>query len=173
MKKIMLLIIALILLCIIPISAEIIIATDVTNTSILWTWNSEANITSVSIDGVIVNDWDNQTNYYRLIAPPDNYGWHTIAVHSIDDGQITSAYIPKPESPVDTSLNMLAGYTLFILAFIFITAGLFVPFSAWIGLCLALIGIIDMQHVSFWGGFIFMVLFLAGIFVAFKDMQGD
>jgi uncharacterized membrane protein len=146
---------------------------DLTQNSISWhyTYLTDARPLGATFDGVIIEGWKTDYIYNYTAADLSPNTTHEFCIFGDATSNCESA--TTTQSLKDKSLEVVAGYTLFILALIFIIAGLFVPFIAWLGVGFAIIGILDMQSVSFWGGFVFMVIILAGIFVAFKDIQGD
>jgi uncharacterized protein YxeA len=168
MKKIFLIIVSMLLL-ISCVSATITINVDSKDaTFIKWSWS--ANTTEVSIDGYKVVLMDLNANKFILSELGPNTT-HSIRVTSLTDtGYLETTTLPVPPAPLDFALNIIAAYIFFIGAIICIVIGLRMPIIAWLGAGLSICGIVDMITISFWSGFVFMVITCASIMVA---MQGE
>lgn len=158
-----------------PANAVINITTTNSTDGITWSWNPDIKIERMSINGIMNPNWDNQSSQYRLNnnAIEKNSGYYTIKIYSASDSGENTSYIPPTETVVDDTLRVLGGYAFFIVAVVLILIGAYVPFIAFAGAVFAVMGIIDMQGVSFWGGFLFMLIFCAAVFVGFAKLKED
>lgn len=179
MKNFLLITCLFIIICLLitPISAKqtfnsTLNVTNVTQNTITWhyTYLTELRPIGASLDGVIIQDWKADLVYNYTATDLKPFTTHEFCIFGAATSNCESATTDM--NIIDNSLIVILGYTLFFIAIICIIIGLFVPMIAWLGVGFAFMGILEMQHISFWGGFVFMVVALAGIFVAFKDMQG-
>ena len=153
-----------------PASATLNISSAYNGYDISWVWDKDITITAIALDGIIVSNRDNISYSYRLpIMGNNNYGNHTLTIYSDTDSGTSTVFAYEPTDIVDTSTAIILGYLFFIIAVILILIGTQIPFIAWAGAGFAIIGIVDMQNVSFWGAFVFMVVFASAVFVAFGD----
>jgi hypothetical protein len=166
-EKFMALIILLIIFLIIPLSsAEITVTPVIVNSSfIVWQWDSHITLTSLSIDGYTINNADKISGEFILSDIPANEQ-HTIRIYSVDDSGFNTTTTLPSNSVIDKTLNVLFGYLFFIIAIVLILIGTRVPFIAWVGVMFSIFGIVDMIEINFWSSFVFMCVFVAGVFVA-------
>lgn len=161
-----------------PVEAKITLnssinVTNTTTSSITWsyTYLTSNRPLGATLDGVEIEGWKTDLiyNYTATELAPNTQ--HEFCIF----GDATSnCEIGKTLPTVfDTSNNILAAYVFFIIAIVCIIIGAYIPFIAFGGSLFAVLGIIDMQNVSFWGGFLFMIIFCASVFVGFAKLKGD
>jgi len=165
--KLLPLIIGIIMLCGIAQGTINISASEVSHNYIKWTWNSGLILTNMSIDGYHIILVDKSTTSFILSELQENTT-HTIKIMTREDSGFneTSTILSDKTQLLDTTLAIILGYIFFIAAIICILIGKWVPLVAWLGVGLSCIGIVSMIGVSFWAGFVFMVIFCAGVIVA-------
>jgi hypothetical protein len=147
--------------------------TNITSSSITWsyTYLTVQRPIGAALDGVEIEGW--KTDYVY------NYTASELAPNTIHEFCIFGTATSNCESGktlpslVDSSSSILAGYAFFIIAVVCIIIGVYIPFIAFAGAFFAIMGIIDMQNVSFWGGFLFMIVFCSAVIVGFGKLKGD
>lgn len=147
--------------------------TNVTSSTITWqySYHTANRPLGATLDGVEIEGWKTDFVY--------NYTATELAPNTIHEFCIFGAVASNCEEGktlptlADSSSAILAGYAFFILAIIFIVIGVYIPFIAFVGAFFAVMGIIDMQNISFWGGFLFMVVFCSAMLVGFAKLKGD
>jgi hypothetical protein len=165
--KIIFLISLILLLVISPVLAGNISVSieDVGQRYIAWNWSELSNVTSISFDGIIQNNFDTSSNsiIFSNLTP---YSQHILKVYSdIDSGENITYTLP--ETIVQTEQEHFFGvinlYILFVIALICIGIAVFVPIVG-VGACIfALIGLLTSVNNSFVMGFLFFIALCAGI----------
>ena len=158
-----------IILLISPISALLITTENITASSITWSWDASP-IANISINGVYVCDLD--PNSHKLtLSDLQEEEYHTIIVY---ENNTSNASTTTQTNKATTSriIDFTYAYLIFIVAILCILAGLKIPILAWAGCGFAIMGIVTTVFVTFWVGLIFMVVFCAGVLVAFSN-SGD
>lgn len=143
----------------------------VTNTSIGWNYSLEKNISSASVDGVLVTDFDNKSGLIIANKLEPNTP-HQINIYSYDNdtgSNITwTSSIPKSSEESITDLVWSWIYVIIGVSACIIGAYFKVPFVGFFAVIIALIGFTTSIHGSLIMAIIYVILFAAGIFVAFK-----
>lgn len=144
----------------------------ITENSITWeyTYLTANRPEGATLDGVTIEGWkiDLVYNYTASELAPNTT--HEFCIY----GSATSNCLKGTTltSTLDNSLTIILSYIFFIIAIICILLTVIgVPYIAWAGAGFAIIGIVQMQGISFWGGFIFMVVCCSAIIVAFTDIS--
>ena len=121
--------------------------------------------TGATFDGVEIEGFDLQHNLNYTASNLEANTSHYFCIYKDLYNCEKGTTLPSNDQKV---YDFFWQYFFFIIAIICITIGLRVPFIALAGCGFSIIGIVSVISVSFWAGFIFMVVFCAGIFVAFK-----
>lgn len=149
------------------VNADIRVNSIISNTDIKWSWSE--NVTSISIDGKLISDFDNRSKEYTLITYPDRYSiLHTIRVYSIDDSGFNSSYSHLIVNSSDTIIDTLLVYLIFLFGLICLIIGFKEPLIAFGAFIFACMGIVSAFDNSFTLGFLYVLLLIASIFVAFN-----
>jgi len=157
----------ILLFLILPVSAAISVS-PISKGQTYIEWNWSGTVANISIDGLLVCNTDISGGRFVLSGLEPNET-HSIKVQSTtDSGTNTTNTLP---SLADTTLQIFFSYIFFIAAIICILIGVRIPFVAFIGAGLCIIGVVNTITVSFWSGFVFMCVFCAAIFIAFD--KGD
>jgi hypothetical protein len=138
---------------------------DVGQSYIAWNWSELSNVTSISFDGIIQDNFDILSNSI-IFSNLTSYSQHILKVYSdIDSGENTTYTLP--ETIIQTEQEHFFGvinlYILFVIALICIGIAIFVPIVG-VGACIfALIGLMTSVNNSFVMGFLFFIALCAGI----------
>jgi len=161
----------ILLFCILLIpnaSASCMNIADKTKNSISWNYSNSSPIISASLDGIILQNFDNTSHIYsaKNLLPDSE---HTFFILEINNtiSNITRT-LSEPQTEIDILINYIFIYLFFIVALGCIIIGLKIPFIALIGSGFAILGILDTIISQWFISFIFMCIFCAGIFVAFS-----
>lgn len=128
-------------------NAEIIVSPyNITETSIAWNWTSESNVSLISINGYVINNFDNKTNNFRWECAP--YGCiATINVYSENDyGSNTSSTLPIQENGFNSFWQTIMIYFLFIISIICALITIKLPVVGYAGILFGLVGITTQLH---------------------------
>lgn len=144
---------------------------------ITWSYNSPNVSNIVSIDGIIQTNADIFAKKFSAYNLQSNTS-HTIIITSYNTTNATTNYIydtqtTSPHTNTSTENISLTFYIyfFFFVAIIIILIGNYVPFIGFLGSGFAILGLLASIDISIMTGFIFMVIFCAGIFVGFKGGQ--
>ena len=142
-------------------NAEIIVAPiNVTETSITWQWDESANVSSISINGLLIENFDNKSNSYQWSCAP--YGCHgTINVYSDNDrGNNTTSTLPIIPTSSENFWNWVMSYILVIASIACAIISLKINVIGWIGVIFGLLGILTQLTE---GSVIMTIIYLAAI----------
>jgi hypothetical protein len=135
--------------------------------SIQWNYNVSDGITSMSLDGREIDNFDNQSGFF-ILNRIDGEGttFHTIRIaNEANSGCNTSAFLPEPISQSETFFTTINLWILFIIALVCIVIGIAVPIVAICGAVFSIVGFIGAFNHSFALGFVFVVTLIASLIV--------
>jgi len=134
---------------------------------IIWAYNTTDNIIGASIDGINLENIDNQSGIIQYgSADGRNAGLHTVRIfNEINSGCNTSRILSSPPSETETFFASINLWFLLIVAIILIVVGISIPIVAIAGAVACVIGIVGSFNHSFALGVIFCLCFIAGLIV--------
>jgi hypothetical protein len=148
-----------------PNSTMIVNINATTDTSLTWKYSYTVLLTKGSLDGVDIIGFDTRSfNFTANELKPNSS--HEFCIYSVTEVNCEIGKTLESNTLIDTTLAIIFGYIFFIAAILCIIIGRWIPLVAWIGVGLSCIGIVSMVGISFWAGFVFMVVFCAGVIVA-------
>lgn len=142
---------------------------DITDNSIRWGYTYDNPIIYASLDGRIIEGFDNQSQYYRAESLTQNVT-HTFCIYSEGESNcepaITTALVNQGES-FFSFFNFWI-YALFALLFVVIAVYTGIPFISLAGTVCAFIGLIASLGSSFAINLLFVIVFIITLYVGLK-----
>jgi hypothetical protein len=143
----------------------IVSATNKTDSSILWSWNINQNITRISIDGSLISNFDNSTNMYILNDLKPSSLHYINIFNNEDSGCNTTTTNIATQSESEKLAGNANLYFLFFIALACLIIGLFIPFIALVSIVIYIIGLIGAFNHSLLMGLIFFAGLIASIYI--------
>ncbi len=155
-----------ILFLIAPASAIINVTPFYTsNSSIGWNWSSSSNVINISLDGVMIQNFDNKsTKFYANNLIPNTQ--HQIGVYSaIDVGSNVTNTLPLNEDSGEQINDLIYQWIFVIFGLVFCIVGLKVPYVGFGATVFGYMGIELFTFGNMFYLFMYAILFVAGLFV--------
>jgi hypothetical protein len=139
----------------------IVTPSNQSSSGIFWHYNISDNIQTVSIDGILLSNFDNQSGIIPLGSADGRItGEHTVrTTNNIDSGCNTSTILPTKTQNTNDTINI---YLVFILGLICVIIGFFIPP---VGLGAMIFGVIGwlLPNNSALMIILYLVLFIVGL----------
>jgi PKD repeat protein len=148
----------------------IVYASPLNNESITWHYTPSDNITQISVNGYLIENFDNQTGFFVWRTPPYP-STNTIKIYNeTDTGCNTSVILPVGQSEQEQFFGSLNFWFLVgIIILCAIVGFLWLPIIGFIGVILSLLGIVSAINYSASMGVIFFILIIVSAFSTFKN----
>lgn len=139
MKAVFLILLVILLIPIVGAEGTVLLYANTSN-SLMWTYTADEPITQASLDGVIIQNFDNQSPYYAANELPQN-SKHVFCIYTN-----TTSYcsIDVTDTPIEERVkDYFWEYMLILLAVVFVILSVWVKPFAWVAVICSLTGIID------------------------------
>lgn len=144
-------------------------ADSLNNESITWHYNVSDNINQISVNGYIIENFDNQTGFIVWRTPPYSSTDTIMVINESDTGCNTSSILPIETQQETFFGNLNEWFLIGIIILFIILAVVYVPLFGWFALFLSIGGLITAINHSIGYGIMFFILVIVSLFSTTKN----
>jgi len=166
-----LLLLITIFFCIQSVNGSSITLIDKGENFIYWSYDNTTDFISLSLDGNILTNFNSASKVYIAsnLLPESEHTLNLRTVNDIINSTVTT--LAEPITNEDNFYGLIFPYLLFLLGLICLVAGFYEPIISFGAFIFGVIGILTALNDSFIMGTMFVLLIIASIFVAFREMK--